>query len=794
MIKNYIKIAFRNLWRHKGFSLINIIGLAVGMTAAFLIFMYVKFELSYDNFNEKSEQIYRVVSDIKTPTETLNWGSSIAPIGPALQQDYPEIKANTRIFGAGFLVQRGDLKLQENNALFAEPSLFKMFSFPVVKGDVDKAFSLPYTIVLTEKAAKKYFGAENPIGQSLILDGKNPASVVAVVKDVPSNSHFKFDMLVSIATIAKQSKDRLNQWGNFGNFTYILLPQGYDVKKLQSRMKAFVDRHYTAADKKQGMDYAFFLEPLKDVYMVSKRGAPESGNLYNVRIFSIIAVFILLIACINFINLTTARATERAKEVGIRKVVGAMKQQLTIQFLSESVIICLISFLFSALFSFLLLSLFNQLAGKVISDSIFHNGYLFQLFLIACVIGLCAGLYPALVLSNFKPVTILKGRFSKSTKGILLRKGLVVTQFTISIVLIIGTIVVYNQLSFMRNQSLGFQKNQMLTIDFSGDSAIQSRQEIIKNELKKIPNILGATASGAIPGFGNSVAYSEIQNQAGAMQQMNMNMYDVDYDFIPQFEMNLAAGRIFSKAFGTDTTQAIVINEAAAKSLGYRNPADAVGRNYSQWGRTGKIIGVLKDFHFQSLQETVKPLNMRINLRGTGAFTLKIAAKEVPATISALQSKWKTLAPERPFNYVFVDETFNKQYASEVTFGNLFLNFAVLAIFISCLGLLGLASYSTIQRTREIGIRKVLGASVSGIVNMLSVEFLILVLISSLIAFPLAWFTMHNWLQDFAYRITISWWIFVFAGVLALVIAFTTVSFQAIKAALTNPVKSLRSE
>ncbi len=794
MIKNYIKIAFRNLWRHKGFSLINIIGLAIGMTAAFLIFMYVKFELSYDNFNEKSDQIYRIVSDIKTPTETLNWSSSIAPIGPALQQDYPEIKANTRIFGAGFLVQRGDSKLQENNALFAEPSLFKMFSFPVIKGDVGKAFSLPYTIVLTEKAAKKYFGNENPIGQSLILDGKNPASVVAVVKDVPSNSHFKFDMLVSIATIAKQSKDRLNQWGNFGNFTYILLPKGYDANKLQSRMKAFVNRHYTAADKKQGMDYSFFLEPLKDVYMVSKRGAPESGNLYNVRIFSIIAVFILLIACINFINLTTARATERAKEVGIRKVIGAMKQQLTIQFLSESVIICLISFLFSALFSFLLLSLFNQLAGKVISDSIFHNGYLFQLFLIACVIGLCAGLYPAAVLSNFKPVTILKGRFSKSAKGILLRKGLVVTQFTISIVLIIGTIVVYNQLSFMRNQSLGFQKNQMLTIDFSGDSAIQSRQEIIKNELKKIPNVLGATASGAIPGFGNSVAYSEIQNRAGAMQQMNMNMYDIDYDFIPQFEMKLAAGRIFSKAFGTDTTQAIVINEATAKSLGYRNPADAVGRNYSQWGRTGKIIGVLKDFHFQSLQETVKPLNMRINTRGTGAFTLKIEAKNVPATISAIQNRWKALAPERPFNYVFVDETFNKQYASEVTFGNLFVNFAVLAIFISCLGLLGLASYSTIQRTREIGIRKVLGASVSGIVNMLSQEFLILVLISSLIAFPIAWFTMHSWLQDFAYRISINWWIFVFAGVLALVIAFTTVSFQAIKAALTNPVKSLRSE
>ena len=794
MIKNYFKIAFRNLWRHKSFSLINIVGLAIGLTAGFLIFMYVKFEMSYDDFHKNKNEIYRVVADIKTPTETLHWSSSTAPLGPAMQADFPVVKANTRIFNFSFLVQNKDTKFQENNVVLAEPSLFKIFTFPLIKGDVNKALEAPYSVVMTETLAKKYFGSEDPMGKSLLLDGKNPAVVTGVVKDVPHNSHFKFDMLVSLSTIEKLYKGRLSEWGNFGNYTYLQLPEGYDARQLEAKFPAFFLRHTTDADRKQGMNYAYFLEPLKDVYMVSKRGAPESGNLYNVRIFSIIAVFILLIACINFINLTTARATERAKEVGIRKVIGAMRQQLTIQFLSESVIICLIAFIFSALFSFLLLPLFNQLSGKVISTSIFSNGYLFQLFIISCIIGLVAGLYPALVLSGFKPVTILKGRFSKSNKGILLRKGLVVVQFAISIILIIGTVIVYNQLNYMRDQPLGFQKNQMLTIDFSGDTAVQSRSELIKNELKKIPNVVSATASAALPGFGNAVAYSEIQNKAGAMQQMNMNMYDVDYDYIPQFEMKLAAGRIFSKAFGTDTTQAIVINEAAAKSLGYRSPADAVGRDFSQWGRKGKIIGVLKDFHFQSLQETVKPLNMRINSRSTGVFTLKIEAKNVPATIAAIGSRWKTLVPERPFNYVFVDESFNKQYASEVTFGHLFLYFAVLAIFISCLGLLGLASYSTIQRTREIGIRKVLGASVSGIVNMLSKEFLQLVLISSVIAFPVAWFCMHLWLQDFAYRIAISWWIFVFAGMLALIIAFTTVSFQAIKAALTNPVKSLRSE
>lgn len=795
MIRNYIKIAFRNLWRHKEFSMINIIGLAVGMTAGFLIFMYVKFELSYDHFNENYDNVYRIASDIKSPTETLHWSSTTAPVGPAIKADYPEVEEFTRLFGGNYLVQYRDAKFQENNVQFAEPSLFKVFSFKLIKGDVAKALEAPYSVLMTETLAKKYFGSVDAIGKSLLLDGKYPASVTGVMEDVPHNSHIKFDMLVSVSTLEKLYKGYLNQWGNYNNFTYLLLKKGYDPAKLQSRLPAFAKKHISDADRRQGMDYAYFLEPLRDVYMVSKRGGgSESGSLSNVYIFSVIAVFILLIACINFINLTTARATERAKEVGIRKVIGAIRKQLTIQFLSESVIICLISFLFSALFSFLLLPLFNQLAGKEVSESIFRHGYLLQLFIISCVIGLTAGLYPALVLSGFKPITILKGRFSTTSKGIILRKGLVITQFTISIVLIIGTLVVYNQLSYMRNQDLGFKKDQMLTIDFAGDSAIQSRYQVIKNELAKIPNVSSVTASGSIPGFGNGVAYSKIENKSGAMQEMNMNMYDVDYSFIHQFGMKVLAGRVFSEAFGTDTTKAIIINEAASKMLGFTNPGDAVGHNYEQWGRKGKIIGVVKDFHFQGLQTTVKPLNMRIGKRGLNVFTVKIGVKDVTATIKAIEDKWKVLAPERPFNYVFVDATFNKLYASDNTFGSLFLYFAILAIFISCLGLLGLASYSTIQRTREIGIRKVLGASVGGIVNMLSQEFMILVGISAVIAFPLAWYGMDKWLRDFAYRTNITWWEFGLAGIIALVIALTTVSFQAIKAAVANPVKSLRSE
>jgi putative ABC transport system permease protein len=794
MIKNYIKIACRSLWRHKGFSIINIIGLAIGMTACFLIYINIKFELSYDSFNEKFDQIYRVVTDVRTPSGTINNSAAPAPTGPALQQDYPEVKANTRICGTRFLVQYGESKFQENNLIYADPSLFVMFTLPVVKGDVKKGFEAPFTVVMTESMSKKYFGNTDPLGKTLLLDSKYPAMVIALVKDVPLNSHFKFDMAVSYATRERLNPGSSSDWTSYGGDAYVLLPKAYDYHKLQSRLPAVVNAHYTETQKKQGMNYSFLLEPLKDIYMDSQRGAAANGNMYNVRVFSIIALFILFIASINFINLTTARAMERAKEVGIRKVIGAARKQLIIQFLSESVIICLISFSFSVLFSFLLLPLFNELSGKVISASIFSNNYLVELFLISCALGMIVGVYPALVLSGFKPITTLKGKFSKSSKGVLLRRVLVIVQFTVSIVLIIGTIVVYNQLSYMRGQALGFRKNQMLSIDFYGDTAVESHSELIKSELKKIPNVVSATVSRGVPGFGNGNRDSEIENNAGVMQQILMNLYEVDYDFIPQFEMKLVAGRIFSKAFITDTAHAIIINETAAKSLGYRTPAEAIGRNFSQWGRTGKIIGVLKDFHFQSLQETVQPLNMRINPRHTRFFTLKIKSKNIPSTIAAIQNKWKTLVPERPFNYGFVDETFNEQYAAQVNFGNLFMYFAVLAICISCMGLFGLASYSTIQRTREIGIRKVFGASVTGIVNMLSVEFVQLVVISSLIAFPLAWFAMNKWLQDFAYRIAIGWWVFALAGVIALVIAFATVSFQAVKAALANPVDSLRSE
>ncbi len=794
MIKNYIKIAFRNLWRHKSFSLINIVGLAVGMTAFLLIVMYVTFELSYDKFHTKGDQVYRLNVDIKSANDVMKLSQSTAPMGPALKAGFPEVLDYTRVFGDDEVVKVDNQQpFHEEKVLLAEPSFFTVFSFQLIRGDPKTSLKDPFCMVLTETTAKKYFGNADPMGKTLLVAGKYPVKVTGVAKDCPLNSQFKFDMLYSIATMESVSKGRLQNWGNFGNYTFLLLAKGANAAQLQAKFPAFLKKHISEENRKRGQDYNLYLMPLKDAYM-DPRGGLEQGSMSNVYTFSIVALFILLIAAINFINLTTARATERAKEVGVRKVIGAARSQLTIQFLGESVILCLISLIVATVLISLLLPMFNQLAGKTISDGIFEHGYVFILVGIALLIGLVAGVYPALALSAFKPVVILKGRFSSSSKGALLRKSLVVFQFTISIVLIVGTLVVYNQISYMRNQPLGFEKTQRVTVNFGGDDNVTKNYQTIKNEFKSIPNVSMVSVSSGSPGAGNSNAHSELENRQGVMQPININMYDVDYDFMPMYGMKVIAGRAFSTDFPTDSTKSIVINEAAVRALGYTSANDAVGKKFSQWGRTGQIVGVVKDFHYRSLQQNVEPLNMRINPSNTYLFTMKIAAANVPATIAAIENKWKALVPQLPFNYDFVDANFNKQYATEERFGKLFMYFAVLAIFISCLGLLGLASYSTLQRTREIGIRKVLGASIPGIVNMLSREFMLLVLIAAFIAFPLSWYAMNSWLKDFAYKLPISWIVFATAGVLAFVIAISTVSFQAIKASLANPVKSLRSE
>ncbi|MXV51462.1 FtsX-like permease family protein [Pedobacter sp. HMF7647] len=793
MIKNYFKTALRNLWRHKGFSFLNVLGLAVGMTACALIVLYVTFELSYDSMHKKSDRIYRIICDIKTPTEVINASGPSWAVAPHIDGAFPEIESAVRVSRESFLVRRGDVKFQEDKSAFVDSAFFHVFDFELVKGDRRTALNNPFSVVLSESTAKKYFGSSNPVGQTLLFTGDAiPAKVTGVMKDIPENSQIRADLLISMSTLTRNLNKGLDdQWGNYGSSAYVLLKPGTNAKALEKKLPAFLEKMNGKQMKDSKMYATLFLEPLRDVYLYSTRDGSKTGNITNVYIFSMIAVFILAIACINFINLTTARSTERAKEVGIRKVVGAVKSQLAGQFIGESIILCLTAFIFTLIVSALLLPLFNQLAGKTVSSGIFSNlTFVGILFIGSIIIGFLAGLYPALILASFKPVLILKGRFSSGSRGILLRKVLVVTQFTISISLIIGTIIVYKQMSYMRSQDLGFNKDQVLILDTNGDKAKKS----LKEEISRLPNIKSIAMSSSVPGGGNPGAYSEIENKKGDLQVANLDLYFVDFDYITQFNMKMVAGRPFQKEFATDTTQAMVLNEAAVKMFGYSSPDQALGKRFKQWGREGKIVGVVKDFHFRSLQENIKPLSMRIEPDGCNLITVKIAGSNLPGTIRSIESKWKELIPNRPFSYEFLDEFFDSQYRAQQRFGNLFLNFAVLAIFISCLGLLGLASYSTMQRTREIGIRKVMGASVSGIVNLLSVDFLKLVLVAFVIASPIAWLTMHYWLSDFAYRINIVWWIFALAGITAAVIAFVTISFQAIKAALTNPVKSLRTE
>jgi len=638
MIRNYIKIAFRNLWRHKSFSLINIVGLAVGMTAFLLIVMYVRFELSYEKFHAKVDQVYRLNVDIKSANDVMKEAWSSGPMGPALKADFPEILESTRLFPYGTIVKANNRLFQEDRMFFAEPSLFDVFSFPLLKGDPKTSLKNPYSVILTETTAKKYFGSADPMGRTLLFRNKELVMVTGIAKDVPENSQFKFDILYSAPTLEKLDPGGMEQWGNFGNHTFLLLAKGTDAGKLQSKFPAFLRRHISEDKRKGGEDYALFLKPLKDIYM-DPRGGFEQGSMSNVYIFSIVALFILLIAAINFINLTTARATERAKEVGVRKVVGAARSQLTMQFLGESVLICLISFVFAALLVSLLLPLFNQLAGKMIGRDILEQGYVFILLLISLLIGAAAGAYPAIALSGFKPVVILKGRFNSSSKGTLLRKGLVVFQFTISIVLIVGTLVVFNQLNFMRNQPLGFEKNQLLTLDFGNDDGVIKNYETIKNEFKTIPTVLAVAISHGLPGVSSANAHSAFENRQGAMQPFNINMYDVDYDFIPVYGMKIIAGRTFSTAFPSDSTKSVVINEATVESLGYTSPNQAIGKKFDQWGRDGQIIGVVKDFHYRSLQENVEPLNMRVNPSNARIFTLKISSNVnvLPTTLVLLK-------------------------------------------------------------------------------------------------------------------------------------------------------------
>ncbi|HEV3411263.1 MAG TPA: ABC transporter permease [Puia sp.] len=794
MIKNYLRVAFRNLWRHKGFSLVNIIGLTVGMAAFFLVFLYVSFELSYDSFHSKADRIYRIVSDVKTPTGIEHPNSPPTPTVIHMAQYLPEVQTTTRVSaGDNWMVIRDNEVFETDNVAVADSTFFQVFDFPLVKGDPRTALAHPSSIVLSETTAKKFFGNTDPIGKVLILTrDKFPGTVTGIMKEVPENSHLKISMVMSLSTFEQGNPGMDTSWNFYGWSSYVLLKPGASAAGLQAKLPAYLEKMGGTALFRTKQLPTLLLEPVRDIYLYSTRDETKTPHITNVYIFSIIGVFIVLIAGINFVNLTTARSVERAKEVGIRKVVGAGKWMLAGQFIGESIILCLIAYVLAVGLSALMLPLFNQLAGKEVATGILAQPrYLAVLLGIAVLIGIFAGLYPALVLSSFRPVAVLKGKFSTGSRGIVLRKGLVIVQFTIAIGLMIATLVVYFQLNYMRSQDLGFNKEQKLIMDTRNDSA----KLVFKQALASIPGVLSNSMTGNVPGLFDFMNECKIENGRGEMQTTNTVVYSVDYDYLDVMHMKIVAGRGFSRAFGADTAKAMILNETAVNQLGYASPQQAIGKRFEQFNRTGTIVGVVRDFHLRSLQDPIRPLTMRVDpARNNDLICANIDGQRLPATLKAVEAKWKQLLTDRPFSYFFLDEFFDRQYRSEEHFGKLFLNFAILAIFISCLGLMGLSAYSIVLRTKEVGVRKVVGASVGNIVYLLSRDFLLLVGWAFLVAAPLSWFFVHGWLNGFAYRIVSYWWIFVLAGVTALLIALATVSFQAIKAALVNPVNSLRSE
>ena len=809
MLKNYLKIAWRNLLRHKTFSIINIVGLAIGLSCFIMIALFVLDELSYDTFNANSGRIYRINSDILFGGSELNSALSSDMQGQMMKKDFPQVEQYTRIYNSNGskLIKKGNSYLNEQKVAHVDSTFFDVFTFPAIGGNTHSALNDPNSVVISESAAKKYFNSTDVIGKTIETNdhGSTFYKITAVIKDMPHNGHFYYDFLFSMKNVDYQ-------WGQFTSFnfhTYLLLRPGTDYTLFEKQFDSYIDKYVlpyvqkfvkirSMEDFKQaGNKLVFSLTPLTKIHLYSDLTyelAPN-GNIQYVYIFSIVALFILAIACINFMNLTTARSANRAREVGIRKVLGTERKELILQFLTESTLMVLLSLILGIVIVWLVLPLFNNVAVKTMQlGSLFSPNILPLLIALPFVVGLAAGSYPAFFLSGFKPIEVLKGKikFGGSSNG--LRSVLVVIQFATSILLIIGTIIIYKQLNYIQTKDLGFKKEQVLIVNDA--YSLKNNADAFKNDVLQMNGVSSASLSAYLP-VDNSSRRDQSFFRDATMDLRNgldLQVWTVDYDYVKTLGMQIIEGRNFSRNFGSDST-GVIINETTAKLLAYPDP---LGKKIYRTGQNNNllsynIIGVVKNFNYESLRQNIGPLCLLLG-RSDGLAMFKISTGNIKDLTGQIENKWKKMAPGMPFSYRFLDDSFNDMYRTEQRLGTVVLTFSVLAILIACLGLFGLVAFITEQRTKEIGIRKVLGASVQGIVQLLSRDFVKLVVFGFLIAAPLGWYLMHTWLEDFVYRIDISWWIFLLAAGMAIFIALATVGFQAIRAALMNPVKSLRSE
>jgi len=800
MFKNYMKIAFRSLKKHKGYSFINISGLAIGMAVCILIMMWILNELSYDKYHEKADRICRLTIDIEVGS-MLHTPVSLTAAGPALVKDFPEIITTARVDRPNRVSVKYQEKIfQEADVGFAENAIFDIFTFPFISGDPKTALEAPNTVVITESMAKKYFDDKDPLGKILRFNNDTDFSVTGVVKDVPVNSHFRFNMLRSFQTLMAEGSVRDDMWFDLRFFTYLLLDENADPAQLEQKLPGFIDNHLGDALRAAGGSAQLFIQPLKKIHLYSdfERDISANSDITYVYLFSAIAIFVLLIAGINFINLSTARSATRAQEVGMRKTLGAVRSRLIGQFLGESMIHSFLAMGLAIVLTKMSLPYFNSVIGSELTLNFFQSPWQLATFLgMAVIVGVFAGSYPAFVLSSFPPVKVLKGLLKAGGSHSRFRKILVVFQFSISIALIAGTIIVYKQIIFMKNKELGFNKEHVVVIPRMNDSFRKSYRSI-RSELLNLSGVIDVGASDLVPSRGHLIG-SFLPEGFADDQVLAMDYMNVDAHYIPTMGMEIINGRNFSEDFATDPDESVLINETAAKKIGWENP---VGKRFvfrpppNSEGEVFylSVIGVVKDFHMQSLRERIEPLIIFYDYDSLQTLSVRIASDNILHTLGLLEKKWKELDPNRPFNFLFLDDSFDRLYRQEDRLKTITFYFSFLAVLIGCLGLFGMASFTAEQRTKEIGIRKVLGASIPGIVRLLAKEFVLLVIVANLIALPAAYFAMNRWLQSFAYRMDIHPIIFVLSAALSLSIAMITVSYQAVRAALANPVDSLRYE
>ncbi|HEA30897.1 MAG TPA: FtsX-like permease family protein [Leeuwenhoekiella sp.] len=804
MLRNYFKIAWRNILKNKTIFGINILGLALGIASCFIIGLFVVDELRYDRFNKKADQLVRVVLRANINGEQLKEAIVAAPVAQTFKKDLPQVEDATRLALINNPTVTYKTKTFEDSKMaYVDSNFFSLFTLPIIKGDAINSLKKPGTLVITKTEAKKYFGAENPIGKVLFLKNYDKQfEITAVMEDMPQNSHFHFDMF---ASMVGYETSKSTSWVNSGFHTYLLLKKGTDYQQLEKKIPQLIEKYMGPQMQEAiGMSYAafnkdsnlgLFLQPLTDIHLRSdfsnNTELEPGGNIQYVYIFSAVALFMLLIACINFMNLSTAAASRRAREVGIRKVLGSAKKQLIYQFLTESVLATALALLLALLFVFVSLPFFNSLSGKALdSNYLFQPHILLILVAFLVIISFFAGSYPAFFLSSFKPIQALKNRFSGKAKTNTIRGTLVVFQFVVSAGLILATLVVYKQMDFIQHKNLGYDKDQLLVLR-NANTLDKNELNTYKNELLQDSRVVNVTQSAFVPA-------GESDNNTRGIYLNNQYLrkfffYDVDTHYIPTMGMNLIAGRNFSEGMGNEKNKAI-INQKAAQILGFGQ--EALGKEFSRVDGDGQetftVIGIVQDFNFESLHETIEPLVMVNN--SYGGLIVKAKGKNIATIISHAKSLWQQFNKEEPFSYTFMDESYTQQYNKEQKMGTVLTIFAVLTVFVACLGLFGLVTYAAEQRVKEIGIRKVLGSSAIQIVLMLSKDFLKPVGLGLLIAFPIGFYLMNRWLQDFAYRIEVGWWFFALTALLTLVIAILTIGFKSMKAALQNPVKSLKTE